>query len=76
MPLSHSCDVVASTVAELRPRIKELINSGVRDITINLSNAKMVDSMGIGLLIATYNSVTKMGGSYQWSQCYPMFRTV
>ncbi|MFZ0927775.1 MAG: ATP-binding protein [Syntrophobacteraceae bacterium] len=47
---------------ELRPQLQQLIDQGVSDIFFDLSLVEAVDSTGIGLLIATHNSLTRAGG--------------
>ena len=58
-------DLVASTVNDLRTMIKGSISDGVKNISVDLSGIKIVDSMGIGLLISTQNSLAKVGGSLE-----------
>jgi anti-anti-sigma factor len=56
-------DVVAAHAPELRARLREALAEGAREIVLDLGNVQMVDSTGIGLLIATHNSLRKVGGS-------------
>lgn len=56
-------DLVASAAEELRPRFKEIVDQGACDLTIDFANAGMIDSLGMGLLIAAHNSVREQGGS-------------
>ncbi|MBY0506188.1 MAG: STAS domain-containing protein [Bryobacteraceae bacterium] len=55
-------DLVAASVPELRARLRELVGDGARTLVIDLEQTRMVDSVGIGLLIATHNSLRKVGG--------------
>jgi anti-sigma B factor antagonist len=55
--------IVAATIPELRQRMRTIVEEGVRDLVIDLDGIRMVDSTGIGLLIAAYNSLRKVGGS-------------
>ena len=55
-------DLVASGVSELKPKMKSLIDEGVKELTLNLSDVEIVDSIGIGLLVAAHNSLSKEGG--------------
>ena len=55
-------DVVAGAVPELRTALHGLMREDVRELVIDLANVGMVDSMGLGLLIATHNSLRKVGG--------------
>jgi anti-anti-sigma factor len=55
-------DVVASVVPELRPQLGELVRSGQRNIVVDLAETTMVDSIGLGLLLAAFNSLRKVDG--------------
>jgi anti-anti-sigma factor len=57
-----SDDLTASTVSELRDAIKHLIAEGTRELVVDLSNVKVVDSSGIGLLVAAHNSLSRLEG--------------
>jgi anti-anti-sigma factor len=54
--------IVAATVPELRAQVRDIVDRGVRDLVIDLAGVRMVDSSGIGLLIAAHNSMRKLGG--------------
>ncbi len=56
-------DVVAARVAELRVVLRAAISEGALAITLDFSTVSMVDSSGLGLLIATHNTLKKAGGS-------------
>jgi anti-anti-sigma factor len=56
-------DVVAGTVAELRTMMRGMLADGIRELVIDFSAVEMVDSSGIGLLIAAHNSLAKVGGN-------------
>ncbi len=55
-------DVTAPAVPELREVLRGAVAGGVRELVVDLTNVKMVDSSGIGLLISAYNSLRKAGG--------------
>ncbi len=57
--IKPGCDIVASVVDELKTDLKGIIEGGLAKLIIDLSDTKMIDSMGIGILIATYNSLKK-----------------
>jgi len=52
-------DIVASRVDELKTELKAIIEGGIVKLTVDFSETTMIDSMGIGILIATYNSLKK-----------------
>lgn len=66
-----SGDIVAATVPELRSSLRDLLASGVRQLALDLTNVKMVDSAGLGLLIATHNSLKKVGGQLSVIEASP-----
>lgn len=56
-------DVVASMAQDFKAELKGLLEAGVRQLTVDLDAVEMVDSVGLGIFIATHNSLHKMGGS-------------
>jgi anti-anti-sigma factor len=48
---------------ELRPKIQQTLADGTSQVVFDMSTTNVVDSSGIGLLIATHNSLKKSGGS-------------
>lgn len=54
--------ITVAFAGELRPQLQQLIADGVSHIVIDLSLVELVDSSGIGLLIAAHNSLAKAGG--------------
>lgn len=69
--LQPTGDVVAATVAELRSILRELLGSGVRELTFDLKNVEMIDSPGLGLLISAHNSLQKVGGEISVTSASP-----
>lgn len=55
-------DLVATTVDAMRDALKNLIRSGVLELEFDMKEVEIVDSSGIGLLVATYNSLIKVDG--------------
>jgi anti-anti-sigma factor len=56
-------DIVASMAGTLKPRLKNMVHDGVDTLVFDLARTTMVDSVGIGLIVAAHNSVQKSGGS-------------
>ena len=52
-------DIVASTIDELKSELKGILEGSPIKLIIDFSETTMIDSMGIGILIATYNSLKK-----------------
>ena len=55
-------DIVAATVPRLREAMHGLLGQGERAIVLDLASVQMVDSSGLGLLIAAHNSLRRAGG--------------
>jgi anti-sigma B factor antagonist len=55
-------DVVASMAEEFSTELHALIQKMPEEITIDLTNVKIVDSIGIGVLIAAHNSLSRFEG--------------
>ncbi len=51
-------NIVASVVNEFREELKKIVEKEA-SILIDLENVEMIDSMGLGALIATHNSMQK-----------------
>jgi anti-sigma B factor antagonist len=47
----------------VRNSIKDLVNSGQKNILVNLKEATYIDSAGLGELVGAYATVTNMSGS-------------
>jgi len=58
-------DVVAATVGPLRLSLREALSTGSSHLVVDLGETQMVDSMGIGLLISAFNSISKTGGQME-----------
>ncbi len=58
-------DLVASTVKQLKAEMKQTLDDGAVELAIDLSGVEMIDSMGMGLLIAAHNSLGKNGGQLE-----------
>lgn len=53
----------AQDVPALRETFRARIQEGARQLHLDFSRVESLDSMGIGLLVATHNSLTKQGGA-------------
>jgi anti-sigma B factor antagonist len=47
----------------LRSTIKDLVNSGQKNILVNLKDVSYIDSAGLGELVGSYASVTNVSGN-------------
>ncbi len=64
-------DLVAARLPALRSKLREMVDSGVLHLTMDLAETGMVDSAGIGLLISTHNSLKKAGGDLKVIKASP-----
>ena len=55
--------IVGEPVAGLRERIRELCESGSRNVILNLKDVDYIDSTGLGGLVISYTSLKKSGGA-------------
>ena len=55
--------LVASDVQDLKIEMKSLIAKGVKSISLDCTQLILLDSTGIGCLIAAHNSLIKLSGS-------------
>jgi anti-anti-sigma factor len=60
-----SGDLTAGNSEPLRSRLKAIIEGGVINIVFDLSGLDAIDSSGIGLLAAVFNSVSKIQGTFK-----------
>ena len=68
-------DLTAILVPELQASLKDMINKGAREVVFDLEKTAMLDSSGMGLLIAASNSLTPMGGNVRVTNvCPEIFR--
>jgi anti-anti-sigma factor len=56
-------DITASMAEDFRKDLLKLIEKGFVELTIDFSSVNMIDSVGLGVLIATHNSLKNKGGS-------------
>ena len=55
-------DIVSSTASDFRNELLDVIKSEPDELVIDFSNINMIDSVGLGVLITTHNSMNKIGG--------------
>ena len=55
-------DIVASEAQELRRKIFSIIGEKPGKLVVDLENVKVIDSIGLGVLISARNHLKKSGG--------------
>ena len=58
----HGKITIGEGSAEIRNRVRDLLQSGRKNILLNLSDVSYVDSSGIGELVSCYTTVANQGG--------------
>ena len=58
-------DLTASRVPELQALLKQELEQPIEEMVVDMAGTAMLDSSGIGLLIATFNSVGRRGGRFR-----------
>lgn len=56
----------ALSAPELRPLLDELVDDARRDIIVDLSELRIVDSSGVGALVSLYKRVRARGGEVRF----------
>jgi anti-anti-sigma factor len=54
--------IITSMIESLRTQLLTAFNQGVKEITLDFNGVETMDSKGLGLLIAAYNSSNNIGG--------------
>jgi anti-anti-sigma factor len=68
-------DLTAVLVPEIQASLKEMMGNGARDMVFDLTDTAMLDSSGMGLLIAAANSLGPLGGKVRVTNvCPDIFR--
>jgi len=64
-------DLTAILVPDLQAELKGMLSKGAREMVFDLKDAAMLDSSGMGLLIAAANSLAPDGGRVQVTNVSP-----
>jgi len=73
-------DIVAATAKAFRGVLLAVIDEGDIEIVVDLTNVEMIDSVGLGVFIATHNSLNKIEGKLTVinasANVFKLFRTM
>ena len=56
-------DMVANMTQEIKEDLLKLIKDGIKDLIVDFDQVEMIDSLGIGVLVGTHNSLKKDNGT-------------
>jgi|ERR1700728_1792026 anti-sigma B factor antagonist len=59
--------VLGEETSELREKVKQLLGEGKKNIVMNLSDVTVIDSSGLGALVAAYASAKSAGAALRLS---------
>jgi anti-sigma B factor antagonist len=59
--------VLGEETSTLREKVKSLLGQGKKNIVLNLNNVTLIDSSGLGALVAAYSSAKSGGASLRLS---------
>ena len=59
--------VIGDEVGALREKIKEVLQSGHKNILISLEKVSYMDSTGVGALVGTFTTIRNQGGQLKLS---------
>jgi len=57
-------DIVTSMAENFKGELLNFIKEGVKELTVDINGVGMIDSVGLGVLIAAHNSLKKNGGIF------------
>lgn len=62
-------DVVATNTGELRELLRGLVAGGARAVELDFSKVGMIDSSGLGMIMAANFSLKKLDGALNLTHC-------
>jgi len=62
--ITPKTDIVGNATHDLKKEFSKLIKNGQLYIKLDLAKVTMIDSLGIGVLVATRNSVRQSDGEF------------
>ena len=65
--------VLGEETSGLREKVKSLVGAGKKNIVLNLGNVTLIDSAGLGALVAVHSSVKSGGASLRLCNLGPRF---
>ena len=55
-------DIVASMADDFKSNLLQMVKKGIPELIIDFTGVEIVDSVGLGVVIATHNSLSNSGG--------------
>jgi anti-sigma B factor antagonist len=73
-------DIVASMADDFKRSLLKMVKTGIPELIIDFTDVDIVDSVGLGVVIATHNSLSNSGGTLKVinvsDDIYQLFKTM
>ena len=73
-------DIVASMADDFKSNLLQMVKKGIPELIIDFTGVEIVDSVGLGVVIATHNSLSNSGGKLKVinvsNDIYQLFKTM
>jgi len=73
-------DIVASMADDFKSNLLQMVEKGIPELIIDFTGVDIVDSVGLGVVIATHNSLSNSGGKLKVinvsNDIYQLFKTM
>ncbi|WP_045212294.1 STAS domain-containing protein [Desulfonatronovibrio magnus] len=63
--LTLDIDIVAANAGDIKSKLKDAITDDMDSLVLDFNKVDQVDSVGMGVLIATFNSLKKKGKGFK-----------
>ncbi len=60
--IKPSRDIISSVAQEFKEELHALIQDGIKQLSVDMADVVMIDSVGLGVLIEAHNTLNKSGG--------------
>ncbi len=68
--------VLGEETSALREKVKNLLAEGKKKIVFNMNGVTLIDSSGLGALVAAYSTAKSGGASLRLSNLAPAFQSI
>ncbi len=69
-------DLVFKIINEIKADLCSLTQESPKEIIVDLTGVEIIDSVGIGILVATHNTLTRAGGKLKVTNVIPDIYTL
>jgi anti-sigma B factor antagonist len=73
-------EIVAAVAEDFKGKLRQLVENGITELTLDLEEVEIIDAMGLGMVLATHNSLKKVGGNLKVinlsGEIFTLFKTM